>query len=137
MDICAIGSYRIRDMNKKPIGYWILTALFCLAMTASGSMHLLQPDELRETMAALGYPAYMMTILGIAKLSGVVALLLPRTPLLKEWAYAGFTILLLGAAASHASSGDPFATTIMPVIMLAMACGSYLLRPETRRLQQR
>ncbi|MGI9470770.1 MAG: DoxX family protein [Rubripirellula sp.] len=122
-------------MNKRLIGYWIATVLFCLAMTAGGTMNLLRIESQKEAMASLGYPMYLMTILGIAKLLGVFALLAPRLPLLKEWAYAGFTFDLLGAAASHAFVGDTPVEIVTPLIVLAIAITSYSLRPTTRRLQ--
>jgi len=122
-------------MNKRLIGYWVATALFCLAMTAGGSMNLMRAEMQKEAMTALGYPDYLMTILGVAKILGVVALLIPGVPLLKEWAYAGFTFDLLGAAASHAFVSDPIAETIVPLVVLAIAIASYCLRPANRRLQ--
>ncbi|GAB5405232.1 MAG: hypothetical protein Aurels2KO_34630 [Aureliella sp.] len=78
-------------MNGKQIGYWFLTGLFCLAMGAAGVLNLIHFEGQQEGMRSLGYPVYLMTILGVAKLLGVIALWIPRTPLLNEWAYAGFT----------------------------------------------
>jgi uncharacterized membrane protein YphA (DoxX/SURF4 family) len=120
-------------MNKKRIGYWIATVLFCLTMAAGGVMNLVHAEQQKQVMASLGYPEYLMTILGVAKLLGVVALLLPRTALLKEWAYAGFTFDLLGASASHALSGDAISEVIVPLVVLALAAASYFLRPETKK----
>ena len=122
-------------MKKQLIGYWLATALFCLAMTAGGMMNLMRAEMQKEAMAALGYPDYLMTILGVAKMLGVMALLIPGVPLLKEWAYAGFTFDLLGAASSHAFVGDPPAEMLVPLVILAIAIASYCLRPSTRRLQ--
>ncbi len=121
-------------MNKQLIGYWLTTVLFCLAMGAGGTMNLIRAEVQQEAMAALGYPDYLMTILGVAKVLGVFALLVPHAPLLKEWAYAGFTFDLLGAAASHAFVGDPMAETVVPLVILAIAAASYYLRPASRRL---
>ena len=121
-------------MNVRLIGYWLATGLFCLAMGSGGTMNLLRAEVQRESMAALGYPEYLMTILGVAKVLGVIALLLPRTALLKEWAYAGFTFDLLGASASHAFAGDPIVETIIPLVVLSIAFVSYCLRPPQRRL---
>lgn len=121
-------------MEKKQLGYWLATGLFCLAMTAGGTLNLLRVDMQKEAMAALNYPEYLMTILGTAKILGVIALLIPGTPLLKEWAYAGFTFDLLGAAASHGFSGHAPAEIVTPLVVLAIATGSYLLRPASRRI---
>ena len=85
-------------------------------------------------MSALGYPAYLMSILGAAKLMGVAALAVPGLPLVKEWAYAGFTFNLLGAAASHGASGDLITEILTPLGVLLLGAASYGLRPESRRL---
>ena len=122
-------------MDKRITGYWLATALFCLSMAVGGTMNLLRAEVQRESIAALGYPEYLMTILGVAKSLGVGALLIPGFPLLKEWAYAGFTFDLLGASASHAFVRDPPMETALPLIILGIAAASYLLRPASRRLQ--
>ena len=98
-------------------------------------MNLLRVEPQQEAMANLGYPMYLMTILGVAKILGVIALLAPRLPLLKEWAYAGFTFDMLGAAASHAFVGDSPAEIVTPLVVLILAIASYCLRPASRRLQ--
>ncbi len=122
-------------MNKRLVGYWLVTVLFCLAMTAGGTMNLMRAEMQKEAMTALGYPDYLMTILGVAKILGVIALLIPGVPLLKEWAYAGFTFDLSGAASSHAFVGDSPAEMLVPLVILSIAIASYCLRPSTRRLQ--
>jgi hypothetical protein len=122
------------SMHKQMIGYWLTTGVFGVAMAAGGTMNLLHADIQKESIAALGYPEYLMTILGTAKLLGVVALLIPGVPLLKEWAYAGFTFDLLGASASHAFVGDPPMEILLPLVILGIAATSYQLRPPTRRL---
>ena len=115
-------------------GYWAATGLFCLALGSGGLGHLLRAAPMAEGMAALGYPAYVMTILGVAKLCGVAALLVPGLPLMKEWAYAGFTFNLLGATISHLFAGDPIAEALPPLVLLGIAAASYYLRPASRRL---
>ena len=82
----------------------------------------------------MGFPAFVMTILGAAKLLGVLALLVPSRPLLKEWAYAGFAFNLLGATASHGFVGDPLGETLPPLVVLSVGVASYLLRPASRRI---
>ena len=121
-------------MNRGQIGYWIATALFCLALGGGGVMNLIHAEPQRITMEALGYPAYVMTLLGIFKLLGVVTLVLPALKRLKEWAYAGFTFDLIGAAFSHASAGDPAEALVPPTALLLVGAASYFLRPESRRL---
>jgi uncharacterized membrane protein YphA (DoxX/SURF4 family) len=91
------------------------------------------PDVLAG-MAHLGYPAYFATLLGIWKLLGVVAILAPGFPRVKEWAYAGIFFDLTGAAVSHAASGDGAANVLTPLVILAVVIASYMLRPDSRRL---
>ena len=122
-------------MNKKLVGYWVTTALFCLVMTADGVASLLRIEQQQAIMEVLGYPPYLMTLLGILKLLGVVALLAPGFARLKEWAYAGFSFDLIGAAFSFAAAGDPTPACIAPpLLILAVVAVSYVLRPESRRL---
>ena len=121
-------------MTARTVSYWIATVVFCAAMAAGGVLDLLRVDFLVEGMDKLGYPVYILTILGVAKLLGVVALLPPGIPLLKEWAYAGFAFELLGATVSHLYVGDPVNEVAPPLVLLALAAASYLLRPPSRRL---
>ncbi len=120
-------------MNKN-LGYWVPTGLFCALFVMGGIGHLFRLEPQLEGMQTLGYPLYVMTILGIAKLLGVAALLIPGQSLLKEWAYAGFTFDLLGASASHASVGDPIVSILIPLGALGLGAASYLMRPPSRRL---
>jgi hypothetical protein len=85
-------------------------------------------------MAELGYPAYLLGVLGVWKLLGAAVLLLPRLVLLKEWAYAGIAFDLSGAAVSHAAIGHPLAKVAVPAVLLALAACSWALRPADRRL---
>jgi hypothetical protein len=121
-------------LTRREVAYWIATGLFCVAFVLGGLGHLLRADPMRDGMLRLGFPLYVMTILGVAKLLGVVALLAPGRPLLKEWAYAGFTFNLLGATASHAFAGDPAAEFVGPLFLLGLGAASYHLRPAGRRL---
>ena len=100
----------------------------------AGSANLLRIEVQREAIEALGYPVYLMTILGVAKLLGVIALLAPRLPVLKEWAYAGFAFDMLGASASHAFVGDPIPSVTIPLVVMTVGSVSYVLRPDSRRL---
>ncbi len=121
-------------MSRATTAYWSATGLFCAVLLFSGAAHLSRAEWMVEGMTHLGYPVYVMTILGIAKLLGVAALLIPGKPRLKEWAYAGFTFNLLGATASHGFAGDPLSEAIRPAILLALCILSYFLRPASRRL---
>lgn len=121
-------------MDRKMIGYWATTGLFCLAMLGGGIGDLFHVESLKEEVMRLGYPEYLLTILGVAKLSGAVVVGAPGLPRLKEWAYAGFTADLLGATVSHAFVGDPLPTTLRPALILCVGLASWALRPDDRRL---
>jgi len=121
-------------VQAKRIGYWITTTLIVLVMTAGGVFDLRAPPEIVEQFTALGYPVYMLTILGVFKLAGALVIVAPRLPRLKEWAYAGVMIDLVGATASHAFVGDSVGKIAFPPIVLAVSLTSWWLRPESRRL---
>lgn len=114
--------------------YGISTGLFALAMSASGIIELMRSPEMVAGFQQLGYPLYLMTLLGVAKLLGAAALVYPRWRTLTEWAYAGFTFDLLGASASHAFSGDPAAKVIAPLIFLGLMALSYTLFRQRQAL---
>ncbi|MEM7457703.1 MAG: DoxX family protein [Planctomycetota bacterium] len=121
-------------MKRSQVAYWVPTGLFCFAMGSGGIMNLMRVEAQQEAMSGLGYPAYLMTILGVAKVAGAIALVVPGMPVLKEWAYAGFTFDLLGASASHAFSQHSIPEIVVPLVVLAIAAGSYWLRPDDRRI---
>src|ERR1700730_7399065 len=82
----------------------------------------------------LGYPVYFLTILGIWKILGVVALLIPRFPLLKEWAYAGFFFAMSGAIFSHIAVGDSVKELIPSLLLLILTVVSWYFRPDNRKI---
>jgi len=114
--------------NQQKVVYWVVTALFLLPMAGSGVPELLfeQPASTVTTLVHLGYPLYLMRILGLAKILGAVAIVSGRSRTLKEWAYAGYTFDLLGAVASHLIVGDG-AFAAVPAIVFALVLTSYLL----------
>jgi uncharacterized membrane protein YphA (DoxX/SURF4 family) len=115
--------------RTKKISYWATTGLSALALAGIGVADLLRAPPMLAGLAHLGYPAYFATILGAWKLAGVVAILAPGFPRLKEWAYAGFFFTLSGAAMSHAASGDPLGNILFPVVLLGIVATSWALRP--------
>ena len=119
----------------RAIGYWIATGLVAFVIGAGGLADVVGPADVIATFARLGYPEYFPTILGLWKVGGAIAILLPRTALLKEWAYAGIVFDLTGAAASHVFVGDPAANVAVPVVVLGLTAASWLLRPPSRRLR--
>jgi len=120
-------------MKAKLITYWIATGLISLMMALSAYIYLSHAPTAVEGFAHLGYPPYFANLLGVAKLLGVCALLFPGLPLLKEWAYAGFTFTFIAAVVSHLESGDG-PKALAPVVALAVLALSYFLRPPGRRL---
>lgn len=123
-------------MTPKPlrIFYWMFTLLFALPQAWSASQMLIEAPRMTQTITELGYPIYFMKILGVAKLLGIAAILYGGFPVLKEWAYAGFTFDVLGAFFSHVSSGDPMIPIAMvPLLFLAAQMASYFL---WKRLQE-
>src|SRR5947209_2671548 len=106
------------------IAYWVTTALTAFVFLSGGAADLARPAGLMEGMALLGYPAYLVTILGVWKVLGGVTVLLPRFPTLKEWAYAGMMFDLTGAAASHAAVGEPVGKVVTPLVILGIVMTS-------------
>ena len=125
-------------MNLKLLVYWVATAVFALLMLlfAIGELTA-SKDDIVQFRVQLGYPAYLLTILGVWKLLGVIALLVPGFPRLKEWAYAGFFFDLTGAAVSGVASGavgDPGDVILMFTILILILLASWALRPSRRTL---
>ena len=121
-------------VDRKSVAFWIVTGGFAGLMLLSAALYLSGSAQIRETLAALGYPEYILTILGTAKLAGAIALLQNRLPTVREWAYAGFTINLVAATASHVLAGDPASAAFAPAMLLLPLAASYLLRPDRARL---
>ena len=114
------------------IAAWAATGVFAAMMTLSGALLLAGPRPVVEGLAQLGYPPYFLKLLGLAKLLGVVALVLPRRPTLREWAYAGFTFDLLAGAASHIATGGA-SHAPGALFALALLLASYVLRRRLGR----
>lgn len=121
-------------MKTKMTAYWVTTAIVALVLMSGGIAQLLRRPENVEGMTHLGYPLYLSTVLGVWKVLGAIALLSPRFPRIKEWAYAGAFFDLTGAAVSHAFCGDAVGHVIGPVIFAALALASWALRPPSRTL---
>ena len=120
--------------KKKVIGFWIATALVILGMGLGGVGDLVHVEGAVVLIRdQLGYPAYLLTIIGVAKLAGTVVVAAPKLPRLKEWAYAGMMIDLLGATASHLFVGD-VPGAVPPVLFGAVVMASWALRPADRKL---
>lgn len=97
-------------------------------------MQILRRPDAVTGIVRLGYPVYFVVLLGIWKTLGAAAILAPRLPRLKEWAYAGIVFDLTGAAVSHASCGSPAGNVVGPALFTLLALASWALRPESRRI---
>ena len=115
--------------------YWTVTILFCLANLFSGIAELFPNQQAFDAMTHLGYPAYLLTILGIAKILGSIAIVQTKFKTIKEWAYAGFSIDFIGAAASMYFSGDNPIMMLLPVVFFAVMFTSYYLWKKVEELK--
>ena len=121
-------------MKAKTIAYWITTVLTALLIGSGGIMQCLRAHDAVAGIVTLGYPAYFVVLLGVWKVLGAAAILAPRFPRLKEWAYAGIVFDLSGASWSHAASGTGAGNVIAPLVFTVLAMASWALRPESRVL---
>jgi hypothetical protein len=122
--------------RKWMIAYWVLTAYIAFESLWAGVADILHAAPLFGILLHLGYPPHFGTMLGIWKVLGVVALLAPRYPLLKEWAYAGMFFDFSAAIVAHAAAGDGGVSYIGPVLSIPVLLGSWYLRPQSRRLAE-
>src|ERR1700677_4348371 len=121
--------------KRNKIIYWIATGLLAIGMLQSGIFAVLRTKQWVDLITPLGYPLYFLSIIGTWKVLGVIAILIPRFKLLKEWAYAGFFFVMTGALVSHLASGDnslkgiigPFMQTIFIIL-------SWYFRPADRKI---
>jgi uncharacterized membrane protein YphA (DoxX/SURF4 family) len=120
--------------KPQAIAYWTSTALIAAAFVLGGAIDATARPPAVAFLAHLGYPAYFATLIGVWKVLGGVAVLVPRLPRLKEWAYAGIFFDLTGAAVSHAASGDGAARVLTPLVLVGIGFASWLLRPQSRKL---
>lgn len=113
------------------------TIWLALGMLSTGAVQLLKAKDGQggtDMITHLGYPVYLLTILGIWKVLGVVTLLIPKFPLLKEWAYAGFFFVMSGAIFSHIASGDSVSAIFPSLLLLILTVVSWYFRPEDRKI---
>ncbi|HTM64982.1 MAG TPA: DoxX family protein [Flavipsychrobacter sp.] len=119
--------------KRNKIIYWIATIWLSLGMVSTGIVQLLRVKEEVTMFNDLGYPLYLMTLLAIWKFLGVIAVLIPRFPLLKEWAYAGFFFAMSGAVISHLAMGDSATEFFGPVLLIVLTVISWYFRPADRK----
>jgi DoxX-like family len=112
-------------MKKETIIYWVTTGIISAMMLFGAYNYFTNPD-MKAAFVHLGFPDYFRVELGVAKILGVAALLLPMVPAtVKNFAYAGFAIVLVSASYTHFSSGDPMSAVITPLVLLGILAASY------------
>jgi uncharacterized membrane protein YphA (DoxX/SURF4 family) len=120
--------------KRNKIIYWIATLWLALGMVSTGGVQLFKVKTEVDNITQLGYPVYFLTILGIWKILGVIAVLIPKFPLQKEWAYAGFFFAMSGATFSRIASGDSINTLFPSLLLLILTVVSWYFRPADRKI---
>jgi len=124
-------------MKKINIIYWISTVLLILLMGAGGVVDAIAgPDAVKMVHTQLGYPVYFVSFIGVAKVLGCIALLIPGFPKIKEWAYAGFTFDLIGAAYSALALGTPVVQVLPFLLFFAIVAVSYIYHHKRLEAKQ-
>ncbi|NHA04303.1 DoxX family protein [Mucilaginibacter sp. HC2] len=120
--------------KRKKLWYWIITVILSFCIFSGGLAQAVQAEGVVKGFKPLGYPTYFISIIGVWKMLGVVAILIPGFKLLKEWAYAGIFFTMTGAVISHIASNDVSAQIIAPFILAVFAVLSWYLRPADRKI---
>jgi hypothetical protein len=130
--------------RRQKIVYWLSTLVLASGLIGSGVQQLLRVENegavappYASGIVKLGFPVYVLTILGTWKLLGAVTILVPKYPLLKEWAYAGIVFLLTGAMFSHVASGHAWYELLPAFFLLILTVPSWYFRPADRTLLTR
>jgi uncharacterized membrane protein YphA (DoxX/SURF4 family) len=133
-----VGHSPVFFPRTRTIIYWVATLFVVGNGAVAGTMNILRIQPLFGMLLHLGYPAYFATVLGIWKVLGSLALVAPRYPRLKEWAYAGMFIDYTAAVASYAAVGEGVASNLaFPIISIVFLVASWALRPSSRRVGAR
>ena len=120
--------------KRKLIWYWIITAILSFFIFTGGLFQALHLKGVLQGFKPLGYPTYFISLIGIWKMLGVIAILIPNFKLLKEWAYAGLFFTMTGAVISHIASNDVHIQIIAPFVLAIFTILSWYLRPATRKI---
>jgi hypothetical protein len=135
--VCAPAAVNVAedDMSRSGIiAYWLCTVYIAVTSLVAGVLDLARAQPLWGELVRLGYPPHFGAVLGTWKVLGALALVAPRRPLLKEWAYAGLFVDFSGAIVAHAAAGDGVGSFVGPLLSIAALVGSWSLRPRDRRL---
>jgi len=123
--------------SGRTVAYWIVTVILAFSIALSGIGQLMRYGGNVDLVTDIGFPLYITGILGTWKLLGIIAIVMPGFPRLKEWAYSGLFFLMTGAALSHVFAhdyGDGGFHVLLPLIYAALGIASWALRPKSRRL---
>ena len=120
--------------KRNKIIYWIATVWLALGMASTAIVQIIKMEEEVANFTRLGFPLYLMTLMGMWKISGVFAVLAPKLPLLKEWAYSGFFFAMTGAIYGHIAVGDAAQEVFGPALLLVLTLVSWYFRPADRKL---
>ena len=120
--------------KRNKLIYWIATLWLSLGMLSTAIVQLLKVKDEAAMMTMLGYPLYLLTLLGIWKVLGVIAMLIPKFGLVKEWAYAGFFFAMSGAVYSHLAIGDNATSLFGPILLIILTIVSWYFRPADKRV---
>lgn len=121
--------------KRSKIVYWVVTIFLSFGMLAGGVQQMLQIGGYNEIVTGLGYPLYLLSILGVWKILGVIVILIPKFQLIKEWAYAGFSFAMSGAFISHLIAGQAFTEALPSLILLIVTILSWYFRPADRKIR--
>ena len=124
----------MENKKSKNIAYWAVTGFLSFGMLLGGSGQLYRASFNVDGIVHLGFPIYLLTIIGLWKILAVVAILIPKYLLLKEWAYSGLFFLLSGGVVSHFASGDGILEALPVFMFMCLTVISWFLRPANRRL---
>ena len=119
--------------RARSILYWMSTACIAAELGVGGVLDVARIPYVRDLVVHLGYPTYFLVLLGIWKMLGAVALLVPGRPTVKEWAYAGAFFVYTGAIASHLTAHYALGEIVVLAAMTALTVLSWALRPPSRR----
>jgi hypothetical protein len=116
-----------------PAGYWLATAVVVGELALGGIWDIARIPFVANLVTHLGYPSYFLVLLGTWKILGAVALVIPRRPVLKEWAYAGAFFTYTGAMVSHLTTGYALGEVGLLAVLTVLTMLSWALRPASRR----
>jgi len=120
--------------KRKALWYWIITIILSFCIFSGGLAQAMQVKGVLEGFKPLGYPIYFISLIGVWKMLGIIAILIPGFKLLKEWAYAGIFFVMSGAVISHIASSDVSVQIIAPFVLAIFTVLSWYLRPADRTI---